>query len=34
MFHALGIPADAHYTDATNRPYRAVTGHPITKLFG
>jgi hypothetical protein len=34
MFHALGIPADAHYTDATNRPYRAATGSPVTKLFG
>jgi uncharacterized protein (DUF1501 family) len=34
MFHALGIPADAHYSDATDRPYRAVTGAPITKLFG
>jgi hypothetical protein len=33
MFHALGIPADAHYTDATDRPYRAVSGSPITKLF-
>ena len=33
MFHALGIPADAHYTDATDRPYRAVTGSPVTKLF-
>jgi hypothetical protein len=33
MFHALGIPADAHYTDATDRPYRAVTGNPVTKLF-
>lgn len=33
MFHALGIPADAHYTDATDRPYRAVSGTPITKLF-
>jgi hypothetical protein len=33
MFHALGIPADAHYTDATNRPYRATTGSPVTKLF-
>ena len=33
MFHALGIPPDAHYTDATDRPYRAVTGHPVTKLF-
>jgi hypothetical protein len=33
LFHALGIPADAHYTDATNRPYRATTGNPVTKLF-
>ena len=33
MFHALGIPPDAHYTDATDRPYRAVTGTPVTKLF-
>jgi hypothetical protein len=34
MFHALGIPAEAHYTDLTNRPYRAITGNPVTKLFG
>jgi hypothetical protein len=33
MFHALGVPADAHYTDAADRPYRAVTGRPVTKLF-
>jgi len=33
MFHALGLSPDAHYTDATDRPYRAVTGTPITKLF-
>lgn len=33
MFHALGIPADSHYTDATDRPYRAVTGTPVVKLF-
>jgi hypothetical protein len=33
MFHALGVPADAHYTDATDRPYRAVTGNPVTRLF-
>src|SRR5437879_8367110 len=32
MFHALGIPADAHYTDPTDRPYRMTTGTPITKL--
>ncbi|MBA4064766.1 MAG: DUF1501 domain-containing protein [Isosphaera sp.] len=34
LFHALGVPADAHYTDATDRPYRVTTGHPVTKLFG
>ncbi|MDY3562603.1 DUF1501 domain-containing protein [Gemmata sp. JC673] len=34
MFHALGVPPDAHYTDANDRPYRAVTGHPISRLFG
>ncbi len=33
MFHALGVPADAHYTDATDRPYRAVSGNPVRKLF-
>jgi hypothetical protein len=33
MLHALGIPAHAHYTDATDRPYRATTGTPLTKLF-
>ncbi|HEY1188640.1 MAG TPA: DUF1501 domain-containing protein [Gemmata sp.] len=33
MFHALGIPPDAHYTDANDRPYKAVIGRPITKLF-
>jgi Protein of unknown function (DUF1501) len=33
MFHALGIHAHAHYTDATDRPYRATTGTPVTKLF-
>ncbi len=34
MFHALGIGADAHFTDLNNRPYRAVSGNPITRLFG
>ncbi|MDY3555412.1 DUF1501 domain-containing protein [Gemmata sp. JC717] len=34
MFHALGVPPDAHYTDANDRPYRAVTGQPISRLFG
>ncbi|MBM3982777.1 MAG: DUF1501 domain-containing protein, partial [Planctomycetes bacterium] len=33
LFHALGLAPDAHYTDATDRPYRAVTGTPVTKLF-
>ncbi len=33
MFHALGIAHDAHYTDANDRPYRAVSGTPVTKLF-
>jgi hypothetical protein len=33
MFHALGIPADAHYTDLNSRPYRMSTGNPVTKLF-
>jgi hypothetical protein len=33
LFHALGISADAHYTDANARPYRATTGNPVTKLF-
>ncbi len=33
IFHALGIPPDAHYTDANGRPYRAVTGRPVTRLF-
>jgi hypothetical protein len=33
MFHALGIPADTHYEDFTNRPSRIVTGSPVTKLF-
>ncbi len=33
MFHALGISAEAHYTDANARPYRVTTGNPVTKLF-
>lgn len=33
MFHALGIPAEANYADATNRPFRATTGNPVTRLF-
>ncbi len=33
LFHALGIPANTHYEDFTNRPSRIVTGTPVTKLF-
>lgn len=33
LFHALGIPADTHFTDLTNRPQRIVTGEPVIKLF-
>ena len=33
MFHARGLARDAHYTDPTDRPYRAVSGSPVTKLF-
>jgi uncharacterized protein (DUF1501 family) len=33
MFHALGIPADTHFSDLTNRPARIVSGNPVTKLF-
>jgi hypothetical protein len=34
MFHALGLSANAHYTDLNDRPYRATTGNPLTRLFG
>jgi hypothetical protein len=34
LFHALGVPADTHYDDLTNRPQRVVTGTPLLKLFG
>jgi hypothetical protein len=33
LFHALGIAADTHFTDLTNRPHRATTGNPVTGLF-
>ncbi|MGL6073331.1 MAG: DUF1501 domain-containing protein [Fimbriiglobus sp.] len=33
MLHALGLPAETHYTDATGRPYRATTGQPVLGLF-
>jgi len=33
MFHALGISAETHYEDLTNKPARIVTGNPVTKLF-
>ena len=31
---AAMLAPDAHYTDSTDRPYRAATGSPVTKLFG
>jgi hypothetical protein len=34
LFHALGIPADTHFTDLTNRPYRVTSGNPVMALFG
>jgi hypothetical protein len=34
MFHALGVPADTHYTDLAGQPHRVVTGEPIAGLFG
>ncbi len=34
MLHSLGISPNAHYTDPNERPYRATTGNPITRLFG
>jgi hypothetical protein len=34
LFHALGIPADTHFTDLTNRPHRVVSGNPVAGLFG
>jgi hypothetical protein len=34
LFHALGIPADTHFTDLTNRPHRVASGDPVTVLFG
>jgi hypothetical protein len=34
LFHAQGIPADTHFADLTNRPYRVTSGHPIRALFG
>lgn len=34
MFHSLGISSNEHFTDLNNRPYRATTGNPVTRLFG
>jgi len=34
MFHTLGIPANTHFHDLTNRPSRIVSGNPVVKLFG
>ncbi len=34
MFHALGVPADALYTDRAGQPHRVATGEPVAGLFG
>lgn len=34
MFHALGIPAETHYTDLAHRPQRLTPGDPVLGLFG
>jgi hypothetical protein len=34
LLHALGIPADTHFTDLTNRPHRVASGNPLAGLFG
>src|SRR5262249_48620807 len=34
LFHALGIPADTHFTDLSNRPHRVASGDPVAVLFG
>ncbi len=34
MLHALGIPADTHYTDLNGKLTRVVTGEPVPGLFG
>jgi hypothetical protein len=34
LFDALGIPADTHFADLTNRPHRATSGNPVMGLFG
>jgi hypothetical protein len=33
MLHALGIPADTHYTDTGGRTHRATTGNPLLNLI-
>jgi hypothetical protein len=33
LIHALGIPADTHFTDLTNRPHRVASGDPVAVLF-
>lgn len=33
LFHAIGIPADAHYTDAVGRSFRVATGEPVLRWF-
>ena len=34
MFAALGLPAETHFRDLANRPYRITTGNPLGTLFG
>jgi hypothetical protein len=34
IYHALGIPADAHLHDTEGRPLSVYTGQPIRALFG
>jgi hypothetical protein len=33
LIHALGIPADTHFIDLTNRPHRVASGDPVAVLF-
>ena len=34
LFDALGVPADTHFADSTNRPHRVTSGNPVMGLFG
>ncbi|MCS7020979.1 MAG: DUF1501 domain-containing protein [Gemmataceae bacterium] len=33
LFHALGIPAETHYTDAVGRRFPLTTGQPVLRWF-